>query len=185
MDRADQLLSTRYAKAFTHVYGKRITEADSDRLDTLSSVIHQEATPLALLKIPTISNEIKRQVLEQLLSEKVGLSPVFNKLVYMLIEDQRAVLLQPVLERVKEQYDKDHHIERFVLVSSHPLSYDDHHALVAFLERSTGRRIKARMVIDPRLIAGIRLQSREHLWEYSIARDLAKLGLTRRVQIRN
>ena len=47
--------------------------------------------------------------------------------------------------------------------------------MALFLERNSGKKSMCTFAIDNRLIAGIRAQSTEYIWEYSVRKQLQSL----------
>ena len=74
---------------------------------------------------------------------------------------------------IVELYEERAGIELFEVSTSVSLDDGDRETIVQFLTEKTNHTIIIKQEQDDELIAGIRLQSTQHLWEYSIRKQLA------------
>ncbi|MGB8366998.1 MAG: F0F1 ATP synthase subunit delta, partial [Candidatus Babeliales bacterium] len=100
-----------------------------------------------------------------------------QKLLELLLNDNRAFLICDVLYYVCLLYRQYKNITKFAMISSHLLSEEDKKIIKHFLMQMTEQDIMYTTKIDKKLIAGIRLQSDTLLWEYSIRQRLAEAQL--------
>ena len=170
------LIAKRYAQAFLNLFIDDLTDADFIQVQHSIAFFSQNRPLLALLKVPHIQAEQKIAALEQVLITNYKLPEAFKKLITLLVHNKRAALILETLEQLKKLYRAHQNIEFYKISSSHVLNDDELKILQKFLAQKTGRTIFYTYTIDPNLIAGIRMQSNERLWEYSIKKQLASLS---------
>jgi len=169
------IIAKRYAQAFLNLYIQKLTDVDLVNVGAAIDFLAKNRSILALLKVPHITAEDKIAALEQIIIIKQGLPTVFKKLIVVLVHHKRAALLLETLEQLTQLYNAHKHVELYKISSSHALDESDLQALQKFLAQKTGHLVYYTYTIDPRLIAGVRMQSDQRLWEYSIKKQLASL----------
>lgn len=170
------LIAKRYAQAFLNLSINDLTDADFINVQHAIVFFSQNRPLLALLKVPHIKSEEKIAALQQVLIANHKLPEVFITLIALLVRDKRAALVLETLEQLKKLYRDHQNIEFYKISSSHALDDTELTTLQNFLAQKTGHTIFYTYTIDPSLIAGIRMQSNERLWEYSIKKQLASLS---------
>jgi F0F1-type ATP synthase delta subunit len=101
---------------------------------------------------------------------------MFERLIDLLIEQQRLSLFPKILGYVVQFYYETHDIMEFTIESSHPLDIAQLQEIVVFLEQKTGKKIIYTTLINKELIAGIKLFSTIYGWEHSVRKYLRALG---------
>lgn len=165
------LVAKRYAQAFSNVFP--ITLEDLARIKEAILFLDQHDEVFLMLKIPLLDAQIKTQALEDYLIRRFKLPDSFKKLIKVLVAEKRSYLLNGVLRFIAELFEEEKEIEFFEIASSSPLEGADVAILQEFLAKATQHTIVAKPVHDANLIAGIRMQSTQHLWEYSVRKQLA------------
>jgi F0F1-type ATP synthase delta subunit len=69
-------------------------------------------------------------------------------------------------------YLERQHIVSFTITSSHLLPESAVLSIQRFLARNTGKTIIYTCIVDPTLIAGVRLVNTTLFWEHSVAKQL-------------
>ena len=165
------IVSKRYALAFLN-----IVPFAPDMLERIKQAIiflDQHDEVFLMLKIPLLDATKKTEALENYLINQCRLPDSFKKLIAVLIAQKRSHMIKDVLRWIVELYEEREGIEFFEARSSVPLSADDIKAIEQFLADKTTHIIKIKQEQDDELIAGVRLQSTQHLWEYSVRKQLA------------
>ncbi|MDP3889117.1 MAG: ATP synthase F1 subunit delta [bacterium] len=173
----ENLLAQKYARAFITVFGDQLTLEKVDKLYNAAEFLAANQRIIFFMKLAMIDDKIKKQSLD-FLCKRFNLDDTVKKLMLLLLKHKRLSLLEYVLRTVSKVYKNQAGIELFTLISSHELSEHDKQVLKQFLEQQTGHTIMYNYKIDKQLIAGIRMQSDQHLWEYSIAKQLHAMQLT-------
>lgn len=167
------IIAKRYARAFLNVFS--LSPTDVQKLNNAIIFLRQHPEIATFLKIPLLDSHIKREALKESVIQKFDLPSSFDLIVELLIHKKRSELLLQVLEQIKKDYQEQQNIKLFTISSSIELSDAQKKELEQYLINTTNATIDARYTIDKKLIAGIRMQSDELQWEYSIAKQLKKI----------
>lgn len=167
------LIATRYAQAFLNLFS--LTDSDLENMEQAIDFLKQHPEIFTFLKIPLLDPQIKRDALEESVIEKFELPKSFEKMVEVLIAKKRSELLLLVLEQIRTLYQEQHDIQMFQISSSSELTDTQKKVLEDYLSDATHATIETAYDVDTHLIAGIRMQSDELQWEYSIAKQLKKI----------
>ncbi len=171
------LLARRYAQAFMNIHADDINKETFDYMRQTVSFFKQHKRALFFLELPYITDAQKQSILHQVLIQQCRLPKVFDALITQLIEHKRSFLIAEVLEQIVAIYLKLHNIEQFLITSSHELTKAQLNEIQRYLADRLGKDIIYEYKIDKNLIAGIRLLSDYHVWEYSIAQQLHRVRL--------
>jgi F-type H+-transporting ATPase subunit delta len=170
------IIAKRYAHAFLNVFS--LSFADVQKLNNAINFLQQHPEIATFLKIPLLDPQIKLEALKESVIKKFDLPASFDLIVELLIHKKRSELLLQVLEQIKKDYQDQQNIKLFTISSSTELADEQKKVLEQYLISTTDATIDARYTIDKKLIAGIRMQSDELQWEYSIAKQLKKIRAT-------
>jgi len=176
MTAAQAVIARKYAKAYMRVFGPELALSDYKVLDQLYGFMGQNRRIPFFLALHSIDAAIKMRELQKLF-EKFEAPESLNRLVKVLLADDRCGLLVQVIKQVILLYEQQRGLESFVVASSHELDEKEVVEIQQFLEETTGLDILCNYKIDKALIAGLRLQSDTHLWEYSVRKHLQRMHL--------
>lgn len=171
-----KIIARKYAQAYMQVYGQDFTEAMLDKLVALKKFCSVQPTVLFFLMATAIDDGIKIQGISSLV-EKFSLGDSFKKLMLLLFMSRRIDFLPLVLDNLFFLYNEKRKIVTFAVTSSHALTNNELQELQQFLIKKIGGVVFFRHTIDRQLIAGIRMLSDTHIWEYSIAKQLRAVQL--------
>lgn len=163
-------IARRYAEAFFNVFPEAFTKKDCARLDELARFFYERRPVLFYLRLEGISSEHKVAVLEKALHEKQcdALAP----LVKLLAQAGRLFLIPEVAEYIARICKERAHIVAMTCITVDPLTDHERKIIIDALMRVTKKDIEIHEKIDTRLIAGVRLQSDELLFDMSVRRAL-------------
>ncbi len=167
-----QVLANRYAKAFLLSFGKEITFTDFENIKRARDYLQKHSKDLFFLQLPKISKKQKVAIMQKIICKQFDLPLLFTKLFGLLVRDKKEQLVAIVFDSLCKLYQKMHNIESFSIESSTELSIEKVEKIKEFLARQTGADIIYTYAINPTLIAGLRMQSDTHYWEYSIKQQL-------------
>lgn len=167
------IIAQRYAHAFLNVFS--LSSLDLKKLTSAIEFLKQHPEIATFLKIPLLAPEIKLEALKESVVKSFELPASFDALIDLLVQKKRSELLLQVLEEIKNDYQAQHAIQQFSISSSSELSAEQKNILENYLTDVTGATIITDYDIDRKLIAGIRMQSDQLQWEYSIAEQLKKI----------
>ena len=95
-----------------------------------------------------------------------------SAIMLLLIKHNRSFYIPDVLFCITQLYKEQINSVMFSVKSAHPLHEKQIEVIKQFLEKSLHKNIIAKPSLDTSLIAGLRLQSSEYVWEYSIRKQL-------------
>lgn len=170
----EEALAQKYAQAFLHIFGDRVTQDILEAMDKFISWYEKDRHQLFYVRLSGIPSQIKSDLVLKL-CDHFGLQLLLQPLVRLLGEQGRLLLLITVLKHIIMGYNEQQGIVDVDVISTYPLSTDEQKYIKEFLERIIGKIVHPQLHVDTRLIAGIRLQSETFLWERSIAQQLRAL----------
>lgn len=170
----DISVSKKYARAFLNLYGNDITDKDCVSFEQAVEFFKQNSEFVFLLKLHYIIDQTKLEIMDKLIAT-FKLPEVIHRLVSVLLDDSRLYLLPDVLAWTIDLHRSDIGIELFNVASSHPLDKAEYAEIKKFLSDKIGKSIVIEASVESDLIAGLRMQSDYHLWEYSIRKQLQNI----------
>lgn len=168
--------ATRYARALFDVVLK---EADVQQVGRELAAFGQLVSsnePLArVLSNPAIPVQKKRAVVQALLQQAGPVSPVLSKLL-LLLADRDRLLLLPDLVRAYENRLMDHaQVVRAEVVTAVSLPPDRVQALQQGLASATGRQVQLEHRVDTSIIGGAVARIGSIVYDGSVTTQLEKL----------
>ncbi len=167
-------IAYKYAQAFLNVYGDQITKEEIWRMNKAAQFLRKHRRALFLLKVPIIDRAIKEEGLYGL-CERFALGSASNKLINMLLDYRRSFMLAAVLEAVVYYYKKRNNIVTITIASSCVLTDEQCVEIERFVDRHVPAQKQYCYIIEPSLIAGLRIQSDTTLLEFSVNKQLRDL----------
>ncbi|HVX00005.1 MAG TPA: F0F1 ATP synthase subunit delta [Candidatus Babeliaceae bacterium] len=164
-------LAKKYARAFMAIYGDSLTQAIIDQIKALTSYLKHHREAFFYLKLSSINDHVKEEVLQRLYN-RFELSPLLNKLTHLLATHRRFFLLPIILEDIVKLYNKAHDIAEYRVSSVVPLSELQKNQIDAFIRQQTGTVPLISYNLNPKLLAGIRIQGDFVAWEQSLQKQL-------------
>ncbi len=172
--RIDRNVSQKYAKAFMAIFPKAITLAHVGKINVAQKFLQTHKQTLLFLQLPRFNQETKKSMVMDLISH-FSLPEQLSAIILLLIKHDRAFYIPDVLLCINQLYKKQTNSMVFSFKSAEPLSEKHIETIKRFLETLVHKNIIAEPSLDRSLIAGLRLQSSEYLWEYSIRKHLKAL----------
>jgi F-type H+-transporting ATPase subunit delta len=164
--------ATRYARALLDV---SLKESTADRaaqdLQQIGALVQQFPDLQRAFTNPSIPAARKHALVQELLP-KLSLSAPVGKLLLMLAERDRLVLLPDVIAVYQEQIEELHHVVRAEVTTAHPIAPDAVADIQRRVASATGRTVKLTTKVDPSLIGGIKAQIGGTVYDGSIATQL-------------
>ncbi|MEP6915511.1 MAG: ATP synthase F1 subunit delta [Acidobacteriota bacterium] len=167
---------TRYARALFDV---ALVEADVQQvgreLAAFARMVAGHEMLTRVLANPAIPVPQKRAVVTQLLERSGPVTPVVGKLLLLLANGDRLVLL-PELAAAYENRLREHaRVVRAELITAFPLPDDRVAALQDGLQRATGRSVVIDTRVDPSIIGGAIAKIGSTVYDGSVTRQLQKM----------
>ena len=164
--------ATRYARALLDVLLKEST-AEQGALDlaTVSALLQQFPELQRAFTNAAIPAARKRALVAELLP-KLSLSSPVAKLLLMLAERDRLVLLPDLITVYEERLEELQKVVRAEVTTAEPLSPDRLSVLQQRLASATGRTVRLTTKVDPAIIGGVKAQIGSTVYDGSIATQL-------------
>jgi len=172
--------ATRYARALFDVAlaeGKDLLQTQKD-LDDFARLVTGNESLLRVLTNPAIPAARKRGVVELLVARAGSLQPAVVKLLLMLAERDRLVIL-PELAQAFDARLMDHQkVVKAQIVTAVALPPDRVTALTDGLKRATGRDVQIETRVDATIIGGAVARIGSTVYDGSITRQLERMRET-------
>jgi F-type H+-transporting ATPase subunit delta len=168
--------ANRYARALFDVAIKEKQDLDAiDRdLAGFRELLKEHAAFEQVLLNPAVPAPRKRAAVASVISH-AQLSPAVAKLLVLLAERDRMVLLPDLLAAYRERVRDFQKIVRAEVVTAEPLSADRAQAVERGLAHAAGRTVQMDLKVDPSLIGGIVARIGSTVYDASVATQLQKM----------
>lgn len=174
-------LARKYAIAFLNVYQKEFTFAHYTAVMAAGKKIADNRELRAYFTL-TLPHETQKKI-ALFLCQQLQLPPFFNRLLVVLIENHHQYLMSTVCNYIAQLYRERNNIMRFTCTSAQALDAQELVAVEKFLQGQTNASIELVSLVDKKLLAGIRIENNEFLWDNSLQSRLAYVQ--RLLHIRN
>src|SRR5262249_6365104 len=166
----------RYARALFDV--ARQEKADLNRIEReladLNALLEKHASVKKVLLNPAVPAPRKRAAVVEL-TRRAGTSPIVAKLLALLAERDRLILLPDLLASYRERMLGYQKIVRAEVTTAAPLSGDKAKAVEERLARATGRQVRLTTSVDPGLIGGLVAKVGSTVYDASVTRQLERM----------
>jgi F-type H+-transporting ATPase subunit delta len=168
----------RYARALLDVARRESNpEAVGRELDSFLSLVRGNDGLQKSLTNPAIPVQ-KKSSLVQVLAERAGLSDVLRKLLLLLAERDRLVLLPDLVEEYRRRLLDHLNVVQAEVVTAVPLPPERLGAIEAVLARMTGRQVSMTTRVDASLIGGVVTRIGSVVYDGSVRRQLERMRET-------
>jgi F-type H+-transporting ATPase subunit delta len=166
----------RYARALLEVAVKEKGDPEeiSGQLAGFVELFAQNPTLRTVMLNPAVPVPRKRAAMIEL-TGRAKLSPILSKLLVLLAERDRLVLLPDMLAAYRERLLDYQHVVRADITTAAPLAADRAEAIQRGLAQLTGRTVKLAAHVDPAIIGGVVARIGDTIYDGSITRQLAKM----------
>ena len=166
----------RYARALLDVAVKESADLEKIEGDLQEFVDLLRAYP-ALEKVllnPAVPVTRKRPAVEDLMA-RAKFSPILSKLLVMLAERDRLVLLPDVLASYRDRLMDYRQVARAEVTTATPLDAKKVQAIQAGLAKATGRTVTVTTKVDPAIIGGMVARVGTTVYDASIVHQLVRM----------
>jgi ATP synthase F1 delta subunit len=170
----DRNISQKYAKAFMALFPKSVTFADIGKIKIAQQFLQKHKQALLFLQLPQFNHTTKKSMIADLISH-FSLPEQLSAIMLLLVKHNRSFYIPDVLFCINQLYKQQTNSMIFSFKSAHTLGEQQIDTIKRFLEKLVHKNIIAEPSLDRSLIAGLRLQSNEYLWEYSVRKHLQSL----------
>lgn len=165
------LLAKKYACAFLNLYQTQLSNWYFENLASLGVFLKNNRWLYVYLSIPTVDYAVKQKVIHRV-SESLQFCSHTSILINTLLNHNRIELLGTVIEQIQIENRKRKNIEICMIKTSHRLDDEQKNKVIDFVKKIIPSHITVQFVQDPSLIVGLKIQTDQHRWERSVARQL-------------
>ena len=168
--------ANRYARALFDVALKEQQDLDAIDRELGEFIDLMKAQPLfeKVLLNPAVPAPRKRAAVAAVIGGE-KLWPVVAKLLVLLAERDRLMLLPDLLAAYRERVRKLRRIVRAEVVTAEPLSPERAQAVARGLEQMSGRNVQMDLRVDPSIIGGVVARIGSTVYDASVATQLQKM----------
>jgi F-type H+-transporting ATPase subunit delta len=168
--------ATRYARAFFDVVQKEgdIEQAGRE-LSAFAALVAGHDVLSKVLGNPAVPTPRKRAVVQELLGRVGAISPVLGKLLLMLAERDRLMLLPEIASAYESRLMDHANVVRAQLTTAVALPEERVSALRSDLAGVTGRQVQLETRVDPSIIGGAVARIGSTVYDGSITTQLQKV----------
>jgi F-type H+-transporting ATPase subunit delta len=177
-------LARRYAQALFDVTRRTGTQKQAaDDLMAFSGLVSGHAELKQVLEAPGVPVHKKKAVVDAILSGGGGVSAEVGRLLVMLAERDRLMLLPDLAERYAELANAANRVMPADVVTAAPLDDDARAALADALGHATGGQVQMTERVDPSIIGGVVARVGSVVFDSSVAHQLEQLRQKLRSQM--
>ena len=168
--------AARYARALLDVATKESADLDTiaRELDEFNAFLTEQPTLAGLMLNPAVPAPRKRAAMEQL-TKVSGLTPIVSKLLILLADRDRLVLLKDVSATYRDFLADRQNVVHAEVTSAEPLSEERVQAIEQRLATVTGKRVSMTTKVDKDIIGGVVARVGSTIYDASIATQLKKI----------
>ena len=168
--------AARYARALLDVATKESADLDTiaRELDEFIAFFAQQPVLRGLMLNPAVPAPRKRAAMEDI-TKVAGLSPIVSKLLVLLADRDRLVLLEDVGATYRDFLAERQNVVHAEVTSAEPLSNDRVQAIEQRLAAVTGKRVSMTTRVDKDIIGGVVARVGSTIYDASIATQLKKI----------
>jgi F-type H+-transporting ATPase subunit delta len=168
--------ATRYARALfdVAVAEKADIAALDQELASFNDLLKQHPTLEKVLLNPAVPAPRKRETVA-VLAARIGLHPVLTKLLVLLAERDRLVLLPDLLETYRARLLDHQNVVRAEVTTAAPLAADRAKAIERSLAQATGRGVALTTRVAPEMIGGLVARVGSTVYDGSVTTQLEKM----------
>lgn len=171
----ERRVSSRYARALLRVFSSKFSLERIDLLKNFLFFLQQHKNSFFYVKLSLIPQPIKVEMLCRV-AERYEVQDIVRPLLVLLAQHRRLHLIEMIIAFVVEEYYKQENIEEYSVTSAATLTVEEETIIQESLAALTNKKIITQKSVDANLIAGVRLQSKYHLWEQSIRQFLNEVA---------
>jgi ATP synthase F1 delta subunit len=172
-------IAKKYAYAFVSVFPQAINFNDIKKIDAAQNFLQTHKRTLFFLQLPQFDQERRKSMVADLISY-FSLAHDLATIILLLLEHNRSFYIPKVLIWITQLYKDRVNTMDFFIQSAHEINQEQIESIKKFLGHLTNKKIIGIPSIDTSLIAGLRLQSNEYLWEYSVRKQIKALQALRK-----
>ena len=174
MNNIKACVARKYARAFINVFFNLLEEKDINVLTKIRIQLKRDPGLLLFLNLTSIPTKRRADYLKNLLSHR-GLNGIWFDLVRSIAKHKRIKIFTQILFYIEQFYFEKIGLMHWDVSSACQLAQEDKIIIKNFLEKKSNMKAECRYIINHELIAGLRLQNQQFLWERSVRKSIRNL----------
>lgn len=175
----DKNIAKKYAQAFLNIFPKAFGFGDLKKIEAAQFFLQTHKRTLFFLQLPQFDQERKKSMVSDLI-DYFSLPHDVATIIFLLIQHNRSFYIPDVLLWITQLYKNQINSAEFSIQTTQEINDKQLESIKQFLGHLTNKKIIGVPSINTSLIAGLRLQSNEYLWEYSIRKQIRALQALKR-----
>jgi F-type H+-transporting ATPase subunit delta len=168
--------ANRYARALFDVALREANvEKVRDDLQQFADLVGRHEALSHALANPAVPAAKKRTIVQALLERAGGITPVVSKLMLLLADRDRLVLLPEVATAYRERLMDHQKVIHGEVTTAIPISPEKVRALEQGLGQATGRKVVLEPRVDPSIIGGVITRIGSTVYDGSVTTQLQKM----------
>lgn len=169
-------VASTYARAFADVVFS--AHLDANRavagLREIARLLAESADLRRVWENPAVPADQKRRLLDAIV-QREGIDKPVRNLVAVLIDHRRVQFLQRIIEQLEKELDARMGFAEAQISSARVLSEAEKRALEVEIEKTTGKKVRARYALDPSLLGGAMVRVGSTIYDGSVKGQLEKI----------
>lgn len=172
MDLKTGKLSLKYAQAFVNLYGANLTQDDFWQIKQVISFLAKNSAVLSFFNTHRYAEQVQ---INRIFISYFKLPSNFEQLLLLLQKHKRIILLSQIMQLILEQYLLCNKQVYFDITSYPQLQPAQIKQVLGYLKKSTGCEILYQTFENKNLIAGLKMQGVQLLYDNTIQGRLQKI----------
>jgi F-type H+-transporting ATPase subunit delta len=170
----DTTAARKYARAlFTEALAKNQIQACLQALDQVTRLMRLQTSLSPILSHPFILVEEKKKLIHSLLKEREA--PLVEEFLDLLVEKERIPLLAAIAREFQEEVDRHEKVQPLRVRAAFALSEAQRKRLQTRMEAWLSSKVRMELEVDPRLIGGLLIQTRDGQIDQSLRGKLRQM----------
>jgi F-type H+-transporting ATPase subunit delta len=170
----DTVAARKYAQAlFAKAQSSNQLLACQQGLEEISRRIAERDSLRRILIQPFIASAEKQQLIHSALGEYA--TPLLERFLGLLVQKRRFDLLPVITELFQEEVDRSQNVQALHVRTAFPMSEAERATLQHKLEGWLKAKVRMDVVVEPELIGGVVVQTRDQIIDDSLRTQLRKL----------
>ncbi len=168
-------LAYKYAFAYLNQYREHINPSMLDTIKNVATKLHKKKSLLSFTSILEGDKEALGSLLCSYVANEGLDQPPWKSLILLLVDHKRVPMLPVILQAIILLYQKEEGLTPCTVSSSVSLNDSQKQKIETFIRKKIAKKGTITYDISKKLIAGLRVMTREVLWEHSVNKKLQRL----------
>jgi len=170
----DTVAASKYAKAlFAQAQVKNEVRACQQGLEEITRIIRVRGSLRGILMQPFISPGEKEKLVHSVLGEYA--TPLLERFFTLLIYRRRFDLLPSIAQEFQDEVDRSHNVQALQVRVAFPMNESQQKTLQHKLEDWLRSKVRMKVAVDPALIGGLIVRTRDQECDQSLRTKLKQL----------